>query len=400
MKKNRWSLYMGVGLSAALLVLFSCSYFEYLKEKEVQREKVFSHKPHSVDNDMACTDCHAGAFAKERAGMPELSVCTGCHEETDAKTPVGLAMTKLKEREKTDKPLWRMVHAEGDLLFSHKTHSGIAELKAGKKTACAACHGKAGESEGLSGSAVAKMKSCMACHEKGEPAPAKAAEKPAPAKEAPAAPKEKGKEAEAKKDEPAPKEEPAPAVKTGKEMTACSFCHSEWRQDVKPAGHKALWRVTHGEEIRFGIDKEKMYYCRACHGEDLCVRCHQVEKPRSHTEFFRTRGHGIEAEVSRERCSTCHRQDFCIHCHSDTRPRSHTASWGLAPYRHCNDCHMTMSGTSCGVCHKAGSASIAAAHAAKAPLYPKDLTHAANCTMECHTSRHPDPGPTCKNCHK
>ncbi len=389
MNKNRYTMLTCAGLSAALLVLFSCTFLESLKEKEVVRETVFSHKAHVVENDMECTDCHAGAVAKDRASMPEISICTGCHEEPEKGSKIAVALEKLANREKTGRPMWQMMHKGGELLFSHNTHAGIEDLKAGKKkTACASCHGDVGASTTLSKAMVSRMKSCMACHEKGSPA------KAAPADAKPAAKEAKdGDEGKADKAE-------APKGKTGADMTACSFCHSEWRRDVKPGSHKQMWRVTHGEEIKFGISKESAYYCKACHEEDLCVRCHLVEKPRSHTEFFRTRGHGIEAEINRERCTTCHRQDFCIHCHADTRPRSHTASWGPAPYRHCNQCHTSMTGISCGVCHKMSAAGAAAGHMAIAPAYPKDLTHAGNCTMECHTGRHPDPGPTCKTCHK
>jgi hypothetical protein len=378
--KNRNSLVLGVGLSALLLALFSCSFFESLKEKESPREIVFDHKAHVADNDMECVHCHAGAVEKARAGMPPLSECLDCHEDPGKGTAVARALGILGGRRKAGQPLWQMVHKEGDLLYSHAAHSGLPALVRGKKPACVYCHGDVGGSPVLTADAVAPMRLCMACHERGH---------------TPEAPPPSAKPAGKGAGKPAEKtvKKSAPPVRTGKAMTRCAVCHRVWRKDTPPKSHRKLWHHTHGEEIRFGFDRDKMYYCNLCHDESNCVRCHQMEKPRSHTAFFRTRGHGIEAEISRERCLTCHRQDYCVRCHKMTRPRSHTGSWGSAPYRHCSGCHLNMSGTGCGVCHRS------APHAG-APLYPRDAAHAGNCTMLCHTYRHPDPGPVCTTCHK
>jgi hypothetical protein len=372
MKKNRHSLYLGLFLGVGLLALFSCTFLETLKEKEPVRENVFNHKIHVVENDMGCTDCHAGAETKARAGMPELSTCADCHDEPEKGSAVEGAIAILKARTKGEGALWQKLHKGDELLFPHKVHVTKMKGTAGKP-ACATCHGSVGSSTALSRSVVTKMQACMDCHEAGSAAEVKGVKGAAE----------------------------VVAGKTGAQMTDCSYCHRVWRRDVAPKDHRKLWRISHGEKLRFGVAKEEKYYCAQCHEEGYCENCHQIEKPRSHTAFFRIRGHGIEAEISRERCQTCHRQDYCVRCHEDTRPRDHTASWGSAPYRHCNTCHLNTTNTRCGVCHKASVGGFASKHIiAGAPQYPRDLTHAGNCTMECHTSRHPDPGPTCKTCHK
>lgn len=378
MKKNRHSLILGLGLAAGLLALFSCAFLETLQEKEPVRENVFNHKVHVAVNEMDCASCHAGAESEARAGMPAFDTCLACHEGAEKGSKIAASLAVLQGRRKGGKALWQMVHPQSDLLFDHKSHTALLAKQDPKSLACKACHGDVGSAEGLRRSVISSMASCMECHEKGAPAP-----------EAPKAPA------------PAEGAEIAAAPPTAEQMTECSFCHRVWRTDTQPEDHRKLWRVTHGEEVRFGLDEKRAYYCSLCHEKGYCEDCHRIEKPRSHTAFFRIRGHGIEAEINRDRCSTCHRQDYCVRCHQDTRPRDHTASWGGAPYRHCTYCHLDASNTRCGVCHKGSAAGFGGRHvAAGAPAYPKDATHAGNCTMLCHTSRHPDPGPVCTTCHK
>ena len=60
--------------------------------------------------------------------------------------------------------------------------------------------------------------------------------------------------------------------------------------------------------------------CSLCHTESTCAACHQDTPPDNHNNFWRLRGHGVQARVDRDSCATCHRTDFCDRCHFETRP--------------------------------------------------------------------------------
>lgn len=143
----------------------------------------------------------------------------------------------------------------------------------------------------------------------------------------------------------------------------------------RPGSHRSSWLEYHGRSVFTGggsagrPDKA----CLVCHERSDCMICHTTQMPRDHTNFWRTRGHGLQASGNRERCLACHRQDYCIRCHSETAPRTHTASWTS---RHCGWCHFS-SGTTpagnCAVCHRQ------APHAAA----PHPVPAALDCLM-CH----------------
>lgn len=121
----------------------------------------------------------------------------------------------------------------------------------------------------------------------------------------------------------------------------------------RPASHRGDWARNHG--IHAQADNNEAGQtggaCLTCHQRNDCIACHSQTMPKDHTNFWRTRAHGITASVNRERCLYCHRQDYCIRCHNETAPRSHTAAWRTT---HCSSgCHFGPIPTgSCGVCHK------------------------------------------------
>ncbi len=121
-----------------------------------------------------------------------------------------------------------------------------------------------------------------------------------------------------------------------------------------PASHQGDWLRFHGKAVAAGGagPARPAEECLVCHGRQDCTGCHSMVMPRDHTNFWRTRSHGLMAAGDRERCRTCHQQDYCVRCHSETAPRTHTASWRN---RHCGWCHFgsaTAPGNNCSVCHR------------------------------------------------
>jgi hypothetical protein len=129
----------------------------------------------------------------------------------------------------------------------------------------------------------------------------------------------------------------------------------------RPASHRGAWTEYHGKAVGAAGNSPGSpgAACLTCHERTDCIGCHSTIMPRDHTNYWRTRGHGLMAAGNRERCLICHRQDNCIRCHNETAPRSHTASWRS---RHCTVCHKGRShvsaphpvspGLDCTLCHR------------------------------------------------
>ncbi len=119
----------------------------------------FNHAVH-VTNGMACEDCHVGARAAERATIPGIDICMGCHAE---------ALTKSPEEEKiraiaqmgNEIPWVQITHVPRHVYFSHRRHAALGNLN------CADCHGamdKRSEPPGRPFRAM-DMNGCIDCHE-------------------------------------------------------------------------------------------------------------------------------------------------------------------------------------------------------------------------------------------
>jgi hypothetical protein len=143
----------------------------------------------------------------------------------------------------------------------------------------------------------------------------------------------------------------------------------------RPRSHQGNWIEYHGKTVAAEGNSPGSpgKACIVCHERNDCIACHNMQPPRDHTNFWRTRSHGLSAAGNRERCFICHRQDFCIRCHSETAPRTHTAGWRT---RHCTWCHYGsgfVPADNCVVCHKQ------ALHASA----PHPVSAALNCSL-CH----------------
>ncbi|MFH2063885.1 MAG: cytochrome c3 family protein [Pseudomonadota bacterium] len=131
--------------------------------------------------------------------------------------------------------------------------------------------------------------------------------------------------------------------------TGCRDCHPIL---FTPKYHQGLWRRFHDEQPdTAAINSIHGRDCGACHPEPSCRRCHQTMKPRSHTGFFRMRGHGLAAAVETTSCRTCHRESFCIQCHRESKPLNHRGAWA-STHGFAIPGGYTGSIGKCGVCHQ------------------------------------------------
>jgi len=130
--------------------------------------------------------------------------------------------------------------------------------------------------------------------------------------------------------------------------TGCAVCHQTISEKTPPLDHAQDWKRFHGAAAQEPVRGSR---CVSCHQRSYCTTCHQVEKPRDHTNTWLNFGHGVTASMDRSRCSACHRSDFCIQCHRESVPVSHQAGWGAPLERHCQQCHLLAPVSNCSVCH-------------------------------------------------
>ena len=139
----------------------------------------------------------------------------------------------------------------------------------------------------------------------------------------------------------------------------CRDCHGQDRffpTYHKPAGK---WKKRHGHKVntmvkpslrvqaKIGLEPGHVYNCALCHVDDACRKCHQLNRPKDHTGFWKMRGHGIRALAKRESCANCHNEAFCIRCHQNTKPINHRGNWNMVHGRVVAAGHWER----CWVCH-------------------------------------------------
>jgi len=284
-------------VALALCVLAgSCVAFRNITKQAPARGLVFNHTVHTVQEEMACDDCHD--LDADPFELPNHDLCAVCHEfDEDEPTPESCGLCHSR----ADYTVTEREHAlSAEINFEHTAH-----LEA--DVACEACH--ANPDKPMSSMPSLKQQ-CMDCHGGTDP-----------------------------------------------KLNECSVCHSEIDVDVRPKFRGTMrllhdtpevWMRIHGREAK--MDEA---FCTMCHAEkDDCSACHERNAPADHTVTWRRRTHGLHAGWDRSRCSVCHEEDSCRKCHSKTKPRSHRRSFGHPINSHCVQCHYPPENTGCTVCHE------------------------------------------------
>lgn len=128
--------------------------------RSIEQPIAFNHHLHVEEVGLDCTDCHAYARSGSRATIPNIDLCSGCHEET-AEGSEDLARLVTYIESETPIP-WRKVYWVPDhVFFSHRRHTSIAGLE------CETCHGKVEQREEpvVRQTIQITMDRCMECHE-------------------------------------------------------------------------------------------------------------------------------------------------------------------------------------------------------------------------------------------
>lgn len=143
---------------AALLFLLinSCS-----DSRSAVQPVLYNHKLHVGEVGLACPACHAQVLSRQKASIPNIDVCRGCHQE---------AMTESEEEAKlvgyikrNERIPWVQVHRlPGHAYFSHRRHVTIGKID------CSECHGNVAEMTlpFAKPHVPVRMAFCVDCHEK------------------------------------------------------------------------------------------------------------------------------------------------------------------------------------------------------------------------------------------
>jgi len=120
----------------------------------------FDHAKHVAHAD--CVLCHQGARQGQRAGMPDLGFCIGCHASPpgDSVSPEAKATFEAALAGEPA-PFNRLFQLPKHVFFSHQRHTTVAGV------ACEACHGAIADTNTPPAVALGSlhMRDCLACHE-------------------------------------------------------------------------------------------------------------------------------------------------------------------------------------------------------------------------------------------
>jgi hypothetical protein len=320
------------GLS--VVALFCCLCFWGCKT-ETPTGLSFSHQQH-LGRGYTCALCHQ-FLSEYDPKRPSERVCVFCHEiglRSEPTEKCALCHTRMDFTSGgVDRPAFE------DSKFKHEYHEKA-------RVPCQECHRDMAETRTYEAIVIPSMKDCMDCH----------VGRREPAKRGP---------------------------------TVCEGCHRVWRQDKKPDNHRIDWQRVHGS---LAVEQFETN-CGYCHtNKTFCLDCHMTTPPRSHTLFFKNRGHGFWAETDRMNCLPCHKQDFCLECHgpgSDVKPVSHKGGFGgRRPYLHCASCHFpTGEAYGCKACHHASiiqTKHLEVTEERSRPIPPIVPQTSLNCLNGCH----------------
>jgi len=307
-------------LLAVLLAgaLAACSASAVRKGAPENVPHVFPHAPH-VDNDVACSNCHASIAKATRLDaivrhvqLPaRSSVCADCHE----------TMPKFAVPAR---------YVPFGLTFDHAAH--LPRVKAD----CKVCHRELPE-KGHMDYPAPPMAACTGCHEH-------------------------------QKDF---------------EEARCTPCHVDLKSyGLKPVSafaHRGDWLRAHGQLARPSAQScaacHEQTYCANCHSAATVPARPEIRWPEQVESSFIHRGdyvsrHTVDVASNPQSCRRCHGSPFCQACHeaqnvapgvSGTAINPHPSSW-LASHAAaarsnivaCAGCHDQGKAANCVLCHASG----------------------------------------------
>ena len=253
----------------------------------------FDHAQHLQKAGVECLDCHASVMQSVRVSdrnLPSESDCLECHDvraedPTTAEPPAACDTCHpgFRPESKADTPA-RTEMPPAALRFGHRPHLA-------RKIPCQRCHAGVEDAALATVEYLPMMDVCTSCHD-GETAPAECATCHLA-----------GPDGRLRTDLPG-----------GRLLPRGRFRNDDHRGDIVR---------NHGPAARADAA-----YCRSCHAERECVRCHDgAFRPIEVHPADYLLTHPIDARKDAPRCQTCHRTATdCIDCHVRSGVTDHNSA--------------------------------------------------------------------------
>ena len=120
----------------------------------------YNHKLHVEEEELDCLECHLNAGTHARASIPNINVCSDCHDDLEAENAED---RKVAEYVSADTFIpWIQVYKVPDhAYFSHRRHVTLGKIE------CQECHGDVGQMEKpiVEPIQLIEMSWCVECHE-------------------------------------------------------------------------------------------------------------------------------------------------------------------------------------------------------------------------------------------
>ena len=276
---------MAVLLIGVALICAACAGLALI-ERKPRHTHIFSHKQHTLDENIECSTCHSAVATDgvEKYGMlPKMMDCLTCHME-----PFNASNCSYCHLTETPGPLNVPVHEH--MNFSHAQHAALVNWD----KQCLDCHAKAHVVTQAGDKKLPPMELCLSCHQEWY------------------------------------------------DNLNCMNCHNGFDK----IGLKPLSAFSHAgnfTEFHGALARSQTMLCAQCHEESFCVECHSQSRialppdlafPDNTSRHWMHEGdfisrHPIEARFSSGQCIKCHSPNFCRDCHeregvADTFPGSRT----------------------------------------------------------------------------
>lgn len=155
-----WLAIGGIGAAIlgipALLVLWAHTPYATGKGEMPSQPVKFDHRHHVTDAEIDCLYCHDGARRGRVAGVPDTSLCMGCHAQIWTDSP---ELALVRESAYEHRPLhWQRVTRMPDFVyFDHAAHTT-------KGVGCERCHGRVETMPQVFAAESLTMDFCLDCH--------------------------------------------------------------------------------------------------------------------------------------------------------------------------------------------------------------------------------------------
>jgi len=125
--------------------------------RDPEQPFAYSHRLH-LENELVCTDCHAGVETGPQAGIPGVATCMTCHAVIATDRPLIQTLAAMHEQGRDLD--WQRVYdypREAHVRFEHGPH-----IRA--KVECSTCHGDLRQQDVATRVVEMDMAFCVNCH--------------------------------------------------------------------------------------------------------------------------------------------------------------------------------------------------------------------------------------------